>query len=105
MNGIHGKCGGDAGEPIQKPAAAVMAIRKLISGFVSSQKSNNTRKLAMRRPCTADTSSAARMGSVAISTQSPGAASPGAADLQAAWRCHALVIARPRHRGDFGARA
>src|SRR5580700_9117860 len=99
MNGIHGKCGGAAGEPIQNPAAAVMAIRKLISGFVSSQRSKNTRKLAMRRPCTSDTSSAARMGSVAISTQSP-----GAADLQVAWRCHAL-LAQHRHRGDFGARA
>src|ERR1700719_362299 len=100
MNGIHGKCGGAAGDVSQTPAAAVVAIRKLISGFVSSQKSNNTRKLAMRRPCTADTSSAARMGSVAISTQSP-----GAADLQAAWSSHALLIAPSRHGRNFAARA
>src|ERR1700719_2255075 len=99
MNGIHGKCGGAAGEPIQNPAATVIAIRKLISGFVSSQKSNNTRKLAMRRTCTADTSSAARMGSVAISRQSPGAA------VLAARRRHALLIVQNRHGGNSAARA
>jgi hypothetical protein len=46
-NNIQGKFERVAVVPNQNPAAVVMTIRKLISGFVSFQYSNNTQEVVM----------------------------------------------------------
>jgi hypothetical protein len=60
-----------SGAPIEKPTAVVMAIKKFMSGFVSAQLSDKTANPAQRRRSMADTSSATKMGSVAILRQPP----------------------------------
>ena len=71
MKLIHGNSENDARAAIQKPAAVVIAIKKIISGLVSSQKSDNVLDPEQLRRTTAGFR-AARTGSLASVRLLPG---------------------------------